>query len=224
MTADLADLTELAVAALRRLELTPVRRDPRPPAVQPSAMAAGFLRREILAEPRGELLGVLLVDAGAVPLAYALPYRGDLHRRVVDTQDVFLLSAVVRAAGLILFHHRPGTDPELDDHDVEVATLIRDAGEVAGVRLLDYLSLAGDGTWQSLRHQDGFEFHALGEALDRPSLTVGPRRDDKRRRVKPKYVNPDRPGETWSGRGRLARWLAQRVRAGERLEDFRIEE
>lgn len=37
--------------------------------------------------------------------------------------------------------------------------------------------------------------------------------------VAAKYRDPE-TGETWSGRGRMATWLAERVKAGARLEDF----
>ena len=40
--------------------------------------------------------------------------------------------------------------------------------------------------------------------------------------VSPKYCNPDHPSETWSGRGRQPRWLVARLKAGERIDDFRI--
>ncbi|WP_309142432.1 H-NS histone family protein [Bradyrhizobium sp. sGM-13] len=46
-----------------------------------------------------------------------------------------------------------------------------------------------------------------------------------RRRYPPvsaKYRNPDQPFETWSGRGRQPRWLVTQLRAGKRVEDFRI--
>lgn len=34
-----------------------------------------------------------------------------------------------------------------------------------------------------------------------------------------KYRDPE-TGETWSGRGRMAKWLAERIKAGDRLGDF----
>src|SRR3954453_17984531 len=40
--------------------------------------------------------------------------------------------------------------------------------------------------------------------------------------VLPKYQNPDNPSETWSGRGKLPRWLSPQLRAGKRLDDFLI--
>jgi len=40
-------------------------------------------------------------------------------------------------------------------------------------------------------------------------------------RVLPKYRNPH-TSETWSGRGKQPRWLAAAVKAGRKIEEFRI--
>ena len=41
--------------------------------------------------------------------------------------------------------------------------------------------------------------------------------------VPPKYRNPDRPSETWAGRGKQPRWLVAQLKSGKRIEDFRIQ-
>jgi len=41
-------------------------------------------------------------------------------------------------------------------------------------------------------------------------------------RVLPKYRNPSMPAETWSGRGKQPRWLVLALKAGSKIEDFRI--
>jgi DNA-binding protein H-NS len=40
--------------------------------------------------------------------------------------------------------------------------------------------------------------------------------------VLPKFRNPEQPSETWAGRGKRPRWLTKLLRAGGRLDDFRI--
>jgi DNA-binding protein H-NS len=40
--------------------------------------------------------------------------------------------------------------------------------------------------------------------------------------VAPKYRNPERPSETWAGRGKTPRWLAALLKSGKRIDDFRI--
>ena len=38
-----------------------------------------------------------------------------------------------------------------------------------------------------------------------------------------KYRNPDNPAETWSGRGRTARWLAEKLKKrGVKLDEFAV--
>ncbi len=40
--------------------------------------------------------------------------------------------------------------------------------------------------------------------------------------VAPKYVNPDNPSETWSGRGRKPNWLVAKLKKGGKIEAFAI--
>jgi DNA-binding protein H-NS len=40
--------------------------------------------------------------------------------------------------------------------------------------------------------------------------------------VLPKFQNPDRPSETWAGRGKQPRWLTAQLRSGKKLDDFRL--
>jgi len=42
-------------------------------------------------------------------------------------------------------------------------------------------------------------------------------------RVLPKYRNPSDPNETWSGRGKMPRWLKAEIGSGKQIDDFRIE-
>ena len=38
-----------------------------------------------------------------------------------------------------------------------------------------------------------------------------------------KYRNPDNPSETWSGRGRMANWLKEKIgKRGVKIEDFAV--
>jgi DNA-binding protein H-NS len=44
----------------------------------------------------------------------------------------------------------------------------------------------------------------------------------KRKKVAPKYCNPNDPKQTWTGRGRKPRWLADLVDGGRDLKEFEI--
>jgi DNA-binding protein H-NS len=51
-------------------------------------------------------------------------------------------------------------------------------------------------------------------------IAVG--RGGARGKVAPKYHNPENPAETWAGRGLKPRWLTAAMKAGKKLDDFRI--
>jgi DNA-binding protein H-NS len=62
--------------------------------------------------------------------------------------------------------------------------------------------------------------------LEQVSNSIGRSVGQARRpypRVFPKYKNPERPSETWAGRGRQPRWLSAQLKSGKKLDDFRIE-
>lgn len=53
-------------------------------------------------------------------------------------------------------------------------------------------------------------------------LFGGGRGGPKGRTVAPKYANPDNAGETWTGRGRMPKWLVAKLGKGGSLEKFLI--
>jgi DNA-binding protein H-NS len=59
------------------------------------------------------------------------------------------------------------------------------------------------------------------ELATRSAVEAKPRR--KYPRVLPKYRNPSSPSETWSGRGKQPRWLVAALKAGRKINDFKIE-
>ena len=65
----------------------------------------------------------------------------------------------------------------------------------------------------------------LEQRLEKLRLVEGTARRQRRPypRVFPKYRNPDKPSETWAGRGNRPRWLTAKLRTGRTLDDFRIQ-
>ena len=52
--------------------------------------------------------------------------------------------------------------------------------------------------------------------------SVAGRSTSKGRKVKPKYRNPNDDSQSWTGRGRMPRWMAELVKKGEIRENFLI--
>ena len=66
------------------------------------------------------------------------------------------------------------------------------------------------------------KLRALGQNIPARSEKVSYRARRPYPQVFPKYRNPARPLETWSGRGKQPRWLTAELRSGKKLDDFRI--
>jgi DNA-binding protein H-NS len=91
--------------------------------------------------------------------------------------------------------------------------------------LIDFKSMSLDELW-SLH-----EF--VAEALVRKISAETTRLDQRLRQLRlgavphnvvfPKYRNPAEPSETWAGRGRQPRWLAEQLKSGKRIDDFRTD-
>jgi DNA-binding protein H-NS len=69
----------------------------------------------------------------------------------------------------------------------------------------------------------------LKERLEAMAASAGFRLGDlfggrggKGRKVAAKFANPDNPSETWTGRGRKPRWLAAKLKDGDKIEKFLI--
>ena len=41
-------------------------------------------------------------------------------------------------------------------------------------------------------------------------------------KVVQKYRNPDRPSDTWSGRGKRPHWVGEQLRKGKKVDDFLV--
>jgi DNA-binding protein H-NS len=70
------------------------------------------------------------------------------------------------------------------------------------------------------------EKHELERRLAQLSGYIEHKEREQARRpypkVSPKYRNPDRPSETWSGRGKQPRWVGVQLRTGKKLDELRI--
>src|SRR5690606_14521356 len=67
--------------------------------------------------------------------------------------------------------------------------------------------------------------YAISEIFDvshAPPVVAKRTRTQKQGKVPPKYRDPENRRNTWSGRGRMPRWLADTVRRGARVTDYLI--
>ncbi len=66
--------------------------------------------------------------------------------------------------------------------------------------------------------------HELGRRLAQLNGRIKHKQEARRPypKVHPKYQNPERPSETWSGRGKQPRWVGAQLRTGKKIDDLLI--
>src|SRR5690554_6427200 len=67
----------------------------------------------------------------------------------------------------------------------------------------------------ALARTSGYEISELFEGADVPQAVARRARTPARSKIPAKYQDPENRRNTWSGRGRMPRWLAEKVRRGE---------
>ena len=100
----------------------------------------------------------------------------------------------------------------------------------------DLAAMSADELWtlhEKLRRMLSLRLNAEKHALERRlaqltnvhSETSGNKIKSRRRpypKVLPKYQNPERPSETWSGRGKHPRWVDAQLQLGKKIGDLSI--
>jgi DNA repair protein RadC len=88
-----------------------------------------------------EQFGIVLLDAKHRLLKTLVLTVGTLDRSVVHPREVFREAAAARAAGIVLFHNHPSSDPTPSADDVVLTRRMVDAGVLMGIEVLDHLIL-----------------------------------------------------------------------------------
>lgn len=212
----------LSVIQRYRLELVEDVEDYGPADARDSAALARFLYLVVEPFRHHEIGGALFVDFDYRIIGHTMPHRGVYSSVLIEPRQIFAAGLQVNAAGVILYHNHPAADVRPSSADILVTERMRDAGEILGIRLLDHLIVGTErGRYTSLRKSRRVVLFDFADIVKMRTLQLEPLSVDGRRKVQPKYCDPT-TGDTWSGRGNMARWLKRRLRQGFSLEDFRI--
>jgi DNA-binding protein H-NS len=95
----------------------------------------------------------------------------------------------------------------------------------------DLESMSADELWilhEKISAMLSSKLAAEKQALERRLAQVNRRIEHKEKarrpypKVHPKYRNPERPSETWSGRGKQPRWVGAQLGTGKKITDLLI--
>jgi len=198
-----------------RFSLALIRHPAEPPytgdrVVDRASVIVPFLHQLLAHEP-SECFGALFLTARRHPIGHAIPFRGTLSQCRVEPRQLLVMALAVNASSLALFHNHPSGDPSPTPEDQKFAYRFRDAADLVGVSLFDFIILGEPPSYYSFR--DG---HRVKRRLARPA-------GHQTRRRRPKYRHPDEPSLTWAGTGFMPVWLREEIEGRACLADFLVE-
>lgn len=80
--------------------------------------------------------------------------KGSVDRSVISTRDIFMKALALGAVSIILVHNHPTGDPTFSNADIAVAKAIKEAGDLLGIKLFDFICVGVHGKYQSVRDQN----------------------------------------------------------------------
>lgn len=110
----------------------------------PDRVAEYLARRH--ARKTQESTGVLLLDAKHRLVKDVECYRGTIDRAVVEPREILKSALLEDAAAIILYHNHPSGDPAPSGEDVDFTRRLKKAAETVGVRLVDHIVVAREGS------------------------------------------------------------------------------
>ena len=90
-----------------------------------------------------EHLVVMHLDASHQVVSVEVVSVGTLNHTVVHPREVFKAAILANAKGIIVAHNHPSGDPKPSEEDRNVFAKLTLAGDVLGIKLLDFLVVSG---------------------------------------------------------------------------------
>ena len=101
-----------------------------------------------------EIFGELFLDAKNNLVGIMEVSRGSLTASIAHPREVFKAALLANCANVIIFHGHPSSgDPKPSSEDIHISKIMKRAGEILGVPLLDHI-IIGDGRYTSMKETD----------------------------------------------------------------------
>ena len=110
--------------------------------------------RALLGDSPVEIFGVLMLDNRRRVIAYHAVSMGTANSSYAIGRDVYRAAVACNALSIICAHNHPSGDPTPSSDDVRVTAILKDAGAILGIELLDHLIIGEGAECYSFR-QDG---------------------------------------------------------------------
>jgi DNA repair protein RadC len=118
------------------------------PVVKSTADAAQLVSD--MAHLHQEQVRVILLNTHQQVIAIPTVYMGTVNASMIRVAEIYREAILRNSPAVILAHNHPSGDPTPSPEDVELTRILRSAGKLLDIQLLDHLIIAQRG-WLSLR-------------------------------------------------------------------------
>lgn len=105
--------------------------------------AAKFIKSKI-SDLAYEVFGAVYLNAKNRPLGWSIIAQGSGCQCAITPKELYTQALLTGAQNIIVFHNHPSGDPEPSKDDKEITDILRDAGKIMSVKMLDHI-IIGDG-------------------------------------------------------------------------------
>ena len=102
-----------------------------------------------LSEYAEEALCMITLDTAHNPCGFWKVSRGSLNESMVHPREVFKRALLSNSHAVVIAHNHPSGTTNFSPQDRNCAERLRKAGEVLGVKLIDFLAIGEGGSFRS---------------------------------------------------------------------------
>jgi DNA repair protein RadC len=111
------------------------------------------LFREFLQETDREQFFLLCLNTKNEPTAIHTVSIGSLDSSIVHPREVFKAAILANSASVIVAHNHPSGDPTPSREDIQVTQMLKEAGNLLGITVLDHIIVGSEGAYYSLKER-----------------------------------------------------------------------
>lgn len=91
---------------------------------------------------QGKILGIFEISHGTVA------------QSMCNVREIFVRSLVVGASAIFVIHNHPSGNPNPSSDDLKCANKLKEAGNLMGIKLLDFIIVGNDDYYSWMEHVD----------------------------------------------------------------------
>lgn len=91
-----------------------------------------------------EVLMALYLDLKSNLITKKVIFKGSLNQSLIHPREIFKFAVKFSAYNLILVHNHPSGDPTPSNQDIEVTEIIKKAGDILQIKVIDHVIIGGN--------------------------------------------------------------------------------